>query len=211
MNKIIEVRNEIEKYFDPENIIKDSKECFVSPDKAYKIETNEYRLPKSNLNWSITKVEVFESGIESPIFSFKSNYDQFYYGWVAVDKIDYLLCAEDLYGGQTIIDLSNKKMESYSPGFDGYISTEFHLSPNKKVLATLGCFWACPFEIKLFDFRYPMILPLPEIKCDSILAEGLDFIEWTENSCFKSKLDNGETRIVDISNDYEKYLNEKTV
>jgi hypothetical protein len=97
-----------------------------------------------------------------------------------VNGNEYLVCAEDMCGGQTVIDLTNRQMASYSLDEDGFIWAEFFLSPDGKTLATIGCVWACPFEIRIYDFSDPMNLPLPEIKTkDLIGAETI--VGWLDN------------------------------
>ena len=88
-------------------------------------------------------------------------------------------------------------MESFSPGIDGYIWAEFHISPMQNVLATDGCIWAAPYQIKLYDFRKPMNLPLQEIKDIEIEAD-MNFIEWTDDYKFKIKSIDGIEKIIDI-------------
>jgi hypothetical protein len=196
-NNIDNIRNEIKKYFDPLSIKEDTRDSFFSPDKKYRIETIEYHQNKSEVNWDITNVVVKDNITGEKLFDFFCNYGQFFHGWIEKNDIQYLVCAEDLYGGQTIIDLNNRKMQSYSPGIDGYIWTEFHISPLQDVLATFGCIWAWPYQIRLYDFRNPMNLPLKEIKGIEI-EDDMDFIEWIDNYKFKGRTVDGINKIVNI-------------
>ena len=88
----------------------------------------------------ITNVKIFDNQSNVKLSDFYSNDGRFFYSWLNIDNIDFLICAEDLFGGQTVIDLTNKQMSSFSPDEDGFIWTEFYLSPNGKILATIGCF-----------------------------------------------------------------------
>lgn len=164
MNQIENIRNEIRKYFNPKLIIQGSEDSILSPKKNFRIDIVEFRQEKSDVNWEITKVEVRDLSSEQTIFNFFVNESRFFYGWINKNNIEYLICAEDIFGGQTVIDLTNRKMSSYSPGEDRFIWTNFYLSPDGKTLATIGCYWACPSIIKLFDFSNPMELPLKEIE-----------------------------------------------
>ncbi|OCX54471.1 hypothetical protein BEL04_09540 [Mucilaginibacter sp. PPCGB 2223] len=78
-------------------------------------------------------------------------------------------------------------MNSYSPGEDGFIWTNFHLSPKGKILATLGCYWACPTVIKLFDFSNPLTLPLKEIKEIRLLDNDEIIIGWFDDETLQMK------------------------
>lgn len=109
-------------------------------------------------------MEIYDQKLNKKIFDFFINDSRFFYVWVTANKVDYLICAEDIFGGQTVVDLTNRKMTGYSPNEDGFIWTDFHLSPDGKTLGTIGCYRACPYEIKLFDFSEPFNLPLKEIK-----------------------------------------------
>jgi hypothetical protein len=78
-------------------------------------------------------------------------------------------------------------MVSYSPKTEGYIWTNFHLSPNGKTLATIGCIWAGPFLMKIFDFTNPMALPLPEIKEIDLIGNDEEIVRWIDNETLQMK------------------------
>lgn len=187
MNHIEEIRAAIKTYFEPANLIEGTAETTVSPSGNYRLDTSSFYQTKPNCNWSVTKVEIFENKSNKIAFSFFCNDDQFFYSWLNQDNTEYFICAEDIFGGQTIIDLTNRKMESYSPNKDGFIWTDFHLSPDGKYLAAIGCYWACPFVIKLFDFTNPLSLPLTEIKEIKLLDNDEIIISWVDNENLKMK------------------------
>jgi hypothetical protein len=167
MNHIEEIRADIKDYFDPTNLIEGSVERSISPSGNYRLTTSSFSQTKPNCNWVVTKVEIFENKFSEIVFSF--------------------FCAEDIFGGQTIIDLTSKKMESYSPKEDGFIWTDFYLSPDGKYLATIGCYWACPFVIKLFDFTNPLSLPLTELREIALLGNDEIILGWTNNETIRTK------------------------
>ena len=185
MNKIEKIRDEIKRYYDADQFIKNSEETFVSPDKKFRAETAEYHQNKPGLNWDVTRVRIFDNISEEILFEFTVN-DRFFHSWLTVGGIDYLICAEDMCGGQTIIDLTHKQMSSYSEDVDGFIWTDFHLSPDEKTIAVRGCVWAYPFAIRIYDFRRPMDLPLREIK-EVDLIDGEDFVGWFDNRSVKTR------------------------
>lgn len=191
MNHIEEIRKEITTYLDLNSKIKDSKSTINSPTKKYRVETSEYKQTKPDTNWEVTKVEIFDHPTGEKLFSFFSNWGTFFHGWATKNNVDYLLCAEDIYGGQTVIDLTNKKIESYSPGEDGFIGTDYYISPNAEVLGVVGCYWACPYVIKFYKFDKPMQLPLTEFY-EVELKENLDEkISWADNETIVFKNENG--------------------
>ncbi|QNM84655.1 hypothetical protein H9W90_10650 [Polaribacter pectinis] len=181
MNYINVIRKEITDYFDPKSLIKNSEEIHKSPTRNYSIKTVSYIQNKADTNWDVTKVEVFDNKKDERIFEFFSNHGELFFNWFRKESIDYLVCAEDIYGGQTVIDLTNNKMESYSPNEDGFIATEFYLSPNGEKLAIIGCFWACPFIIKIYDFTNPLKLPFQEIKEIDLNNNTIEIEGWLDN------------------------------
>lgn len=185
MNHIEKMRAEIRQYFDPHNFVANSLETAYSPDKEFRLLTSRYRQTKPDLNWHAIKVEIFENATDQKLFDFLAH-DSFFSAWLEVDGVIYLVCSEDMYGGQTVIDLTNRQMASYSPGEDGFIWTEFFLSPDGKSLATIGCIWASPYEIRVYDFTDPMTLPLPELK--AVVLKGTEtIISWLDNVSFQTE------------------------
>jgi len=164
-----------------------NKETSGSTTGNFRIELANYHQSKPDVNWDITKVDIFDNRQNKLIFSFFGNDGQFFYAWLQTNGIEYLICAEDLFGGQTVVDLTNRKMSGYSPGEDGFIWTDFYLSPDGKTLATVGCYWACNYVIKLFDFTNPLDLPLTELKEIDLLDNDEMIIGWADNQNLKTR------------------------
>lgn len=181
LNQIDKVRKEIESYFDPTRLTKDSEESFVSPNDHYRLETSNYWQDKEDVNWDVTKAQIFDNQTNEKIFDFFGNDEKFFYKWLIKDEIEYLICAEDLFGGQTIVDLTNRKMEGYSPGEDGFIWTDYHLSPDGYKIAIIGCYWACPYVIKIYDFKTPLTLPLKELSEIELIDNSEEIEGWLDN------------------------------
>jgi hypothetical protein len=140
MKNIQSIRAEIKQFFDPDSEILET-EVVISPCGHFRVKTNSYKQNIADRNCEVTKVDVFEVINESLIFSFFVNEGTFFHSWVTKNEIEYLLCAEDLCAGQTIIDLTNKNMSSYTTNDDGLIWTNHLLSPDEKLLAVFGCGW----------------------------------------------------------------------
>lgn len=96
-------------------------------------------------------------------------------------------------------------MESYSPGIDGFIWTEFFISPQKDVLATCGCFWAHPYQIKIYDFRQPLNLPFKEIYSTND-EDDMDFIEWVDDYQFKCRNEESQVIVINIENEVNDFF-----
>lgn len=168
-------------FFDSSLLAKDSLESFISPNGKYRMETSNYRQNKEDVNWDVTKVEIYNNQSQEKIFKFFGNDRRFFHQWLTKKETDYLICAEDLFGGQTVIDLTNREMESFSSGEDGFIWTDFHLSPHGNKLATVGCYWACPYVIKVYDFQTPMTVPLEELIEIGLIDNSEEIIGWLDN------------------------------
>lgn len=203
MNYIEKIRAEIKKDFDEQTFQKGDFETFISP-------SNKFRLDATNFwskepNWDLTKVEVYEQTSNEKLFDFFINESRFFHSWLTKNNIDYLICAEDIFGGQTVVDLTNRKMAGYSPNEDGFIWTDFHLSPDGKILATIGCYWACPYVIKLFDFTDPMTLPLTEIKEIQLLQNNEIITSWLDNNTIQLSLSETKTVREDFEDGSHKF------
>ena len=195
MNNIETVRNEIKEFFNPNSEIIET-EIIFSPNKKYRVEINSYKQNKPDRNWEVTKVEIFNEPEQKMIFSFFVNEGTFYYSWVTKEKIEYLLCAEDLCGGQTIIDLTNQKMSSYSLNNDGLIWTKHLLSPDEKLLAVFGCGWGSAFFVTVYHFDKPMELPF-QIAYEPSWT-GYDIEEWIDNKSLKVKKTEEEFEVLEL-------------
>jgi len=185
VNQIDIIRTEINKHINENPFEKGILENFISPSKKFRIEATNLTFKESN--YDLTKIEIFNTIKTQKIFEFYVNDSNFFHSFLSVNNIDYLICSEDIYGGQTVIDLTNQIMKSYSPNEDGFIWTDFYLSPNGKKLATIGCYWACPYVIKLFDFTEPMNLPLNEIKEIDLLDNDEIIVGWLDNETLQMK------------------------
>lgn len=180
-NRIEESREEINRYFDSSQLVQGSEEVLFSPTKAFRVETSIYQQTKPGVNWQVLKVEIIEQAAGRTLFSFFSNHSYFIHYWLTLREIDYLMCAEDIYGGQTIIDLTNEKMVSYAPSDDGFIATDYYPSPDKNLLGIIGCVWACPYVLKIVKLDTIMDLPLAEIMETEINDYLVDQLVWLDN------------------------------
>lgn len=196
MNQIETIRNEIRQYFNPANVIGNSSETFFSPSNKFRVETISFRQEKPGCNWEVTKVEIFQNDHPTLLFSFFVNEGTFYHSWITKNGTDYLLCAEDLCGGQTVVDFSNKTMSSYTTDDDGLIWVKHLLSPNEKLLAVLGCGWGSAFFVTVYHFDKPMELPL------TIAYEhgwtGYDIIEWIDDNTLKVETQKDKIEILTL-------------
>lgn len=160
--------------------LENAKESFLSPSGRYALETEELSMGKDT--WSYARGVVTRVADGATIAEVIRNYGHFWHCWVQhPDGQEYLLCGED-YQGYNVIDLERGENGVYFPteAYDGhgFCWTQVHPSPDGLVLAVEGCYWACPYEIVLYDFRDTSKLPLPEL---ARLEEYHDVIGWSDN------------------------------
>lgn len=182
MNHILKTREEITQYFDPTQVVEGSRESSHSPSKKFKLDTVQYRLKAPDRNWVITKVKIHDNTKNKFIFEINVDNDRFFHQWLMINGSEYLIFAEALCGGQSVIDLNRKIFESFNTQEDGFIWTSFDLSPDNTKLAVIGCVWACPYEIKIYDFSNPLALPLREVSTIELREDEKDIVEWISDN-----------------------------
>jgi len=160
-----ERRKQIEQFFVPENIKRDSGVVDISPSGKFRIEIHRYAtLPN---RWDYSRGLVTDTSSGNLVADIKRNHGHFWHTGVQhPNGNEYLLCGED-YQGYSTLNLTTGKYQLYFPeagykGF-GFCWVQVHPSPDGLVLAVDGCYWACPYELVIFDIHNPENLPYPEL------------------------------------------------
>lgn len=193
-NKIAAIRADIAKYFDENALLPDSEEVYYSPDRAYFFKSNYFRQSDGNRNWIVSKIEVFIPASNEKIFEFVRNDDSLFHGWLVNGGKTYLLLSEDLQG-KSIFDLATREFYSYSFEEDEFIWCSYYPSPDGQYLAVIGCYWACPYEIRIFDTSSPTRYPYKELyKCDTFQEQ----VEWMDNDTLKITGSDNKSRTVSM-------------
>ena len=185
MNHIQEIRDEIQRHFNPDDEISGCREILWSPSGNYRVETKAFKQKAPKVNWEVSNVEIFDVKHSKLVLTFFVSESTFFHSWVTKNGIEYLLCAEDLCGGQTVIDLTNNKIASFSANDDGFIWTKHLLSPDQDLLAVFGCGWGSASFVIVYYFDNPMDLPL-KIAYEPEWT-GYDILEWIDNKRIKVK------------------------
>jgi hypothetical protein len=175
----------------------ESEESFASPNEQYIIKIENYVSNTENLhsNYSSFKITSQLENVESLEFFTD---DRFFHAWIEKSGTMYLIYAEFL-GGQSIIRLSDNKSSSFFREDDAFIWTDFFISPNARKIAIIGCYWACPYEIVVYDFDFPMNLPLPIIYREMLQGNNEQFGQWLNEGSFSMISDSGTQRVVSLS------------
>lgn len=118
--------------------------------------------------WDYSKGRVYAG--DKLITTVCRNYGAFPFAWVeGHPKGSFLLAGED-YQGQTVIDLVAGERKDFLPkeAADGAGFCWAKYTPNSDgmLLAVEGCYWACPYEVRIVDFSDPMNPPWPILHRD---------------------------------------------
>ncbi len=177
MNHIHNTRNEITKYFSENNFIENSLKKISSPDGLYHVITKDYLQAIKTATWYVSKIEIYNSN-NNLIFKIIIDDTHFFHDWIYMNNDHYLIFAENMCGGLSVLELKTGHFNSFSDGTDGFICTLFKTSPNKDLIAIDGCYWACPQIIKIFDFSRPLELPYKEIAEIYYPEKNISTVKW---------------------------------
>jgi hypothetical protein len=165
----------------------------LSPCGRYRLEIEEYAAEGSD--FAIAIVRRMADGQE--VATVKRNDSRCFYAWVSRAGRDYLLFPEDLEG-QTVIDLTGGQVASFSSPDDPFIWAEYYPSPDRTKLAVVGCYWACPYQVTVYDFHDPLSLPLPKL-AEFVLPENdAAFGKWVTEGAFQVRSNLGAVRTFEI-------------
>lgn len=183
-NEIERFRDALERSFDASRVVPEEHFTEVSPCGQYLMEVDGYTKADFSEHAVLARVVVRRVVNGELVATLKCNDLRLFHAWISRDGHDYLLCAEDLEG-QTVIDLTDGKIAGFTSRDDGFIWAEFHPSPNQTRLAIVGCCWACPYEIVVYDFRSPLNLPLPVLGRFLLPENNASFDGWLSETSFR--------------------------
>ena len=158
---------------------KTQEKTHTSPCGTYTLKISNHTTGKNS--WDYTKGIISKD--KEVLFEVYRNYSSFPYAWLLNHaKGDFMLCGEN-YQGQTVLNLkTGERVDSLPPEAGkgcGFCWADMHPNKDNTLLAVDGCYWACPFEVLVYDISDPMSLPY------SILyRHDGSFKEWlTDTSC----------------------------
>ena len=176
-NHIEKNRAAIRKHHMEENYIQDSEEIIFSPNQKWRIMKRAYKQNIEEYNWIISKLEIHDDHdkLRQTIFI---DHQQFLHKFISLSNTDYLIFSEVLCGGNSTLNLDSFELFSFSDGSNGFICAEYYFSPDQQRLAAFGCFWACPYFIKIFDTTNIECLPWPCVDEIHLKEDGEINVEW---------------------------------
>lgn len=144
-------------FFVPENRMGDPK-IYTSSSGKYRLEVHKYRTGEGT--WGYTQGLMYQG--DRLIAEVRRNYYEFPFIFVeGHPKGDFLICGED-YQRQTVVDLVTGKRKN-SEG-DTFCWAEYKYSPEWQALLVAGCYWAAPYEYRVYDFSDPMCTGWPHLE-----------------------------------------------
>ena len=155
------------------------EEIDVSPSGKYVLKISKYTTGKGT--WGYTKGSI-RSKRNGDLASVCRNYSSFPFCWVENEEGDFLICGSD-YQGLTVVNLKTGEVVNWKPGLakigSGFCHVSFSDSPDGKLLATEGCIWGGPYEVKIYSIENIMSLPWKLVSTE-LRAEN--FFKWTSNT-----------------------------
>ena len=194
VNEIRKVREAIDRGLASANLTPGGPTIELSPCGRYRLQIKEYDTA-DGADFAVALVSHAASGQE--IATIRRNDSRCFYAWVSRDGHDYLLFPEDLEG-QTIIDLTSGRVAGFSSPDDPFIWAEFYPSPNRTKLAVVGCYWACPYQVTVYDFRDPLKLPLPKLAEFVLPDNNAQFAKWGTEAAIRVRSQDGTVHVFDI-------------
>lgn len=159
-------------YYIKENIV--PERCKKYECGPYILEINLYKTKKGC--WEISQgIITKENNIITVI---DRNYHSFPFEWCLghPDGHDYLICGRD-YMNQTIVQLDTGLIHDV----DGkhFCWADYKISHNKNKIVVDGCYWASPYELRIYDFSNPLANTFPVLWN---FSEGYVLDEYKEKS-----------------------------
>jgi hypothetical protein len=189
---------EKEDFYKDENEQEKYRRESTSPSGTYKLVIRMYGTREGC--WNYTRGTVYKDDQE--IADVQRNYSQFPFSWIEGHKNghDYLVCGED-YQGQTVVELDTGKRVDYLPPEaekgHGFCWAGHEPSPDGTLLGVAGCYWACPYEARVYDFTDPMSPPYEVLFREDLGEEEDDddvFCRWKDDATCELSCEWGEVK-----------------
>lgn len=183
-NEIDAVREQMKRALESGRLCPDEGFAQRSPCGRYLLAVEAYAPAEFPHYATVAIASIRTAATGEVVATFNRNDTRYFYTWITRDGHDYLLFAEDLEG-HSVIDLTAQRVEGFSSPDDQFIWVEIHPSPDRMRLAVVGCYWACPFEVAVYDFRDPLRLPLPVVARFELPDSGRAFGGWLTDRSFR--------------------------
>lgn len=144
-------------------------EDVLSPSGRFRLIVRNYRSRPGA--WNVSRGVVTRVSDGAVVADLCRNISGFGHTFVQKDGAEWLIAGR-AYTSQTLVNLDTGA--EYEPPGDPYLGegfcwTDVRLSPDGNTLLVEGCVWACPYEVRFFDFTNPA-RGWPELTLDGIPA-----------------------------------------
>lgn len=203
----------VEALFIPGNRKSDASREHLSPSGRYRLVVTPYTTGEKTWNYTLGEVyrTVGDSG--APCATVMNNYSSFPFLFIEDHNgHDYLFCTED-YQGQVCIELDTGRTMRCFPeaGYNGhgFCWAVMTLLDDNKTLMVDGCYWACPYELKLFDISNLGDPTVEEHWPELDLPPGVDYLSSGDRSAVRADTAAGtiawteKTRVLRRTGEYE--------
>ena len=169
VRRLVKDQSHYQQFITDEN--KGEVKTHISPFGRYGLQVTEYKTGKGT--WDITHAKLVRLGFHNGggnyvITEFIRNYHSFPFMWIRhpTDTTTYLICGRD-YQGYDVINCDTDRVMTHLPtaalkGFGFCHSDYCEFDSEKLTLKVYGCYWGCPYEMRVYDFSDPEEnFPLP--------------------------------------------------
>ena len=128
---------------------------WFSPDMQYRIDYQVRVL-------EVGRCDIFhvETG-RHIVRTYRDHYTPPVFCWLERKPGPILIWADTYLEGYQVINLETPSLDSVRESEEDFIWTDCALSPDQTMLAVGGCYWACPYEIRILNVNdNPLALPL---------------------------------------------------
>ena len=152
----------------------------ISPSATYSINITQHSTGQGS--WKYAKAVITDRN-DQQVAEWCHNYPSLPFGWAeGHPQGDFILTSTD-YQSFALVDLATGIVEtSRNPGAKnggGWCPAQFHISPCRRWAAAIGCIWACPYSLRIYDIRKVRTMPWPLLYEDYEQREFVR-IEWDE-------------------------------
>lgn len=172
-------------FYKDENEIKNYDDV-LSPSGKYKLLIRAYETKPGCWPYSRGTVYRISDGVE--VCDIKRNYSTFHYSWITKNNQEWLISGSS-YLNQVAVNLDTGELFENGKGDSSdFCWARCFISPDGNTLVVDGCYWACPYEYKFYDFTDPS-KPWIELEIEEFIdATGGKNPIWLDNNtiqCFQ--------------------------
>lgn len=167
---------------------------YDSPSGKYQLLVELFRTGEGT--WEYTRASVSKHG--EVIDVIHRNYHGFEFLFVENHPTghDYLVCGES-YTGQTVVELDTGKRTDYASEHNSFCWVDYKFHPEMSLIVVDGCYWACPYEYKCYDFSTPLT-SLKELDLKLPSGEQAEDIDPGYGGVSPAILSDGEESIIEF-------------